>query len=115
MVKVSKERDGLGEYAPPRPQVRQRRMLKEDEIARLIEGYKDGGTVYELGREFGVHRATVSVLLKRNGVALRMRGLDESLRPEIIRLREEGWSYYRLGPRFGVDPATVKHFLRKRG
>jgi DNA invertase Pin-like site-specific DNA recombinase len=93
------------------PQVRQRRMLKEDEIARLIEGYTDGRTVYELGREFGIHRTTVSVILKRNGVALRTRGLDESLRPQIARLREEGWSYCRLGPHFGVDPATVKRFL----
>jgi IS30 family transposase len=108
---VSETRDGSDEYAPPRPVVRKRRMLKQDEIARLVEGYQDGKTVYELGREFGVHRTTVSVILKRNGAVIRRQGLDQSLRTELVRLRQEGWSYYRLGPRFGVDPATVKRFL----
>jgi hypothetical protein len=108
---VSEARDSSGEFAPPRPVVRRRRTLKPDEIVRLIKGYGDGTTVYELGREFGIHRTTASVILKRNGSVIRRRGLDESLRPEITRLREEGWSYYRLGPRFGVAPATVKRFL----
>jgi hypothetical protein len=65
-------------------------VLKEDEIARLIEGYQNGKTVYQLAAQFGVHRVTVGVILKRNGVEIRRRGCDESQRAEVARLRGEG-------------------------
>jgi IS30 family transposase len=108
---VSTDWDGSSEYAMSRPLSRTKRQLNAVQVGKLIEAYRSGKTVYELGRDFGIHRATVGVILKRNDVPMRMRGLDESLRHEITRLREEGWSYYRLGPRFGVDPSTVKRFL----
>jgi len=67
--------------------------------------------VYELGVMFGIHRQTVSGHLHRRGAPMRMRGLDESLCPEIVRLRGEGWSLARLGDRFAVDPSTVRNYL----
>jgi transposase-like protein len=72
---ASKGRDSSEEFDPPRPEVRKRRVLKEEEVARLIEGYRNGKTVHELASEFGVHRVRVGVILKRNGVETRRRGL----------------------------------------
>jgi hypothetical protein len=65
-------------------------VINAFQTEKLIEGYRRGKTVYELGREFGIHLATVGVILKRNNMPMRMRGLDELLRLEIVRLREEG-------------------------
>ena len=58
--------------------------LTEAQVDRLVEGYLGGQTVYELGRVFGIARQTVSEHLHRRGVTMRGRGLDESLRPEIV-------------------------------
>jgi IS30 family transposase len=107
---VSEARDSSGEFAPPRPVCRKKRTLSAGEIDRLVEGYRSGSTMKELARQFGVHRVTVSLLVKRAGVPVRRASLDESLRPEIARLRDEGWSYSRPGDRYGVDPATVRRF-----
>ena len=84
------------------------------QLDRLVEGYLKGKTVYELGRQFGIARKTVSEHLHRRGVPMRMRGLDESLRPEITRLHDEGWSLKRLGDRFRVDASTVRNFLLRK-
>jgi len=65
-------------------------VLKGAETERLAEAYLSGKTVYELGREFGIHRTTVGIILKRHGVPMRMRGLDEALRVEVTRLHDEG-------------------------
>jgi IS30 family transposase len=107
---VSKGRDSSREFDPPRAIVRKQRVLKEDEVARLIEGYRNGGTMYQLAAQFGVHRVTVGVILKRNGVEIRRRGLDESQRAEVARLRGEGMSYSRIGEWLGVDASTVRRF-----
>ncbi len=107
---ASEARDSSDEFAAPRLVCRKQRLLSADDAVRLVDGYRDGKTVYELGREFGIHRVTVSAHLKRAGVPMRRLGLDESLRAEITRLRDEGWSYARLGERYNVDPATVRRF-----
>jgi len=70
--------------------------------------------VYELGRQFGIARQTVSEHLHGRGVPMRMRGLDDALRPEITRSHDEGWSLKGLGDRFGVDASTVRDFLLRR-
>jgi DNA-binding CsgD family transcriptional regulator len=108
---VSKAWDGSGEYDAPRPVCRKKRVLSQREVEALIEGYQNGRTVYELGAEFGIHRGTVSKLLKRVGVPMRRRGLDESQYREVAALRAKGMSFAKLGERFGVDASTVRRFL----
>ena len=104
-------RDGVGEFAPPAGFRRHIKVLNDDEIARLIEAYQSGKTVYELGRKFGIHRTTVGIILRRHGVSTVRRALAEDQRAEVARLRGEGWSYARLGERFGVHATTVRSFL----
>ena len=92
---------------------RSHKVLSGTEVERLAAEYLSGKTVYELGREFGIHRTTVGIILKRHGVKMRRQGIDASLRAEIIQLRQDGWSYARLGERYGVDPSTISNFLRR--
>jgi transposase-like protein len=80
---VSEARDSSDEFAPPRPDCRKKRTLSAEEIDRLVEGYPGGSTIKELARQFGVHRVTFSLLVKRAGVPARRAGLGESLRPEF--------------------------------
>jgi IS30 family transposase len=97
----------------PKPVRRKVRQLSQDEVDRLVEEYKNGKTVYELGAEFSIHRTTVSRILERHDVTMRRLVLNESQRDEVARLRAEGWSYNRLGERFGVDPATVRRSMHR--
>lgn len=55
------------------------------------------------------------MLLKRQGVELRRRGLGAEQIDEAVRLYGEGWSLMRIGARFKVDSTTVWHRLRERG
>jgi DNA-directed RNA polymerase specialized sigma24 family protein len=87
------------------------RRLNPAQIDLLTQRYLAGRTVYELGAEFGIARQTVSLVLKRNGVPMRMQGLREEQRGEVTALRDQGWSYARLGEQFKVDPWTVRNFL----
>jgi len=112
-AEASKEWDGRSKFAAPGPAYREVRRLSEQELDRLIAGYRGGRTVYELGREFGIHRVTVSNILKRHDVPMRFQGLSETQRTEIARLRDQGWTYDRLGRRFGVDGCTVRRFLAR--
>lgn len=68
----------------------------------------------ELAGQFGIHRQTVSDILKREGV-LRAPGIQPDDLPDLVRLYEEGWSMRRLGARFGVAAGTVGNALRKAG
>ena len=72
-------------------------------------------TVYELGDEFGIERRTVSVILKRHGVRMRMQSLDEEAIDEAVRLYESGLSLAKVGERVGVTARTVQLRLRERG
>lgn len=54
------------------------RRLTGEEQPRLVSDYQAGQSVYDLAETFGIHRTTVAVLLRRNGVELRYRKLSPS-------------------------------------
>ena len=73
------------------------KQLRPSEVSLLVDGYQSGATVYELAKQFGIHRATV-------GVYLRARGIDTTppaIRPEdvstVVDLYQTGWSLRRVG------------------
>jgi DNA-directed RNA polymerase specialized sigma24 family protein len=101
--------------SPKRRKPGRARQLDDKQARRLIAGYVDGATVYELGDRFGIDRRTVSKILKRQGVAMRRRGLSPEQVDEAVQLYEAGWSLARIGERLGVDPTTVLNRLRERG
>src|ERR1700694_497366 len=49
--------------------------LASEQVEAIVADYRAGSTAKELGAKFGIHRSTVSGLLKRRGVTLRSRSL----------------------------------------
>jgi DNA-directed RNA polymerase specialized sigma24 family protein len=82
-------------------------------VTQLIKAYGEQASVKELAQSFGIHRVTVTALLRRHRVELRLAGLGPEEIQAAARLHSEGWSLARLGEKFGVDPATVWRALRK--
>jgi hypothetical protein len=100
----------------PRRQPRQyQRRLSVTEIRKLIKAYKHQDSVTELAKQFGIHRLTVTALLRRHGVEQRPVGLAPTEIPEAASLYGQGWSLVRLGEAFGVDASTVWRALRAAG
>jgi DNA-directed RNA polymerase specialized sigma subunit len=62
------------------------RRLDEAEQIKVIKEYQSGLTVYEVGAAFGIHRTTVSAILKRHQVKLR-RAVRE---PHRVRTNDAG-------------------------
>ena len=91
------------------------RKLAEEGISEPIHGYQDGLTVYELADQFGIHRETVSVVLRREGVPRRRRPLSP---PQIERasfLHKSDWSFVRVGAEDACDASTGYWTLAKIG
>jgi lambda repressor-like predicted transcriptional regulator len=89
--------------------------LDPHQAAALAAGYRDGMTIKELAQQYGVHRTTVTELLRRHGVELRQPGLAPENILAAARLYGEGWSLARLGAKYSVDPVTVWRVLRAAG
>jgi DNA-binding CsgD family transcriptional regulator len=91
------------------------KILSDEEVSELIIGYKSGLTIYQLAKQFGCHRTTVSQHLKSRGVEMRNRPLTEKQIDEVARLYESGLSCTKVGKIIGVDGETVHRRLRERG
>jgi DNA invertase Pin-like site-specific DNA recombinase len=101
--------------APERTPQGRAKQLKDKQAQELIAAYRAGATVYELGRRFGIHRSTVSKILERHGVAMRVAGMSPEQIDEAVRLYQDGWSLARIGRRMNVNDMTVLRRLQERG
>jgi hypothetical protein len=81
----------------------------------LAIAYRSGKATKELSGQFGIHRATVTAILRRLGVDLRQRGLTDEQVAEACCLYPEGWSLARLAERYDVDDMTVRRYLLLAG
>jgi Mn-dependent DtxR family transcriptional regulator len=81
----------------------------------MASEYQAGATTYDLAIRFKIHRTTVSGHLRRLGVALRRRGLNEHQIDQAVVLYGQGWSLARIGREFHVNDGTVWAGLRARG
>ena len=91
------------------------RQLSRAESARLVKAYCAGATVYQLAAEFDVHRVTIGKLLRRQGVRLRLDGLNDSELAEAITIYRQGLPLAKVAKRFGVDPSTVCRQFKAHG
>ena len=98
-----------------RTEPKRAKQLNQSELARLTERYCAGATVYQLAKEFGVHRSTVALRLKQAGVELRGQSPTDQQVDEMIQLYTQGLSLEKVGRRTGFDASTVMHCLRRRG
>jgi lambda repressor-like predicted transcriptional regulator len=89
--------------------------LNHHQADALAAAYTDGKSIKELAQRYGVHRTTVSALLRRFNVEFRQRGLAASDVTTAVRLYAQGWSLARLGERLQVDDMTVRRALLASG
>ena len=107
-----------GSPAPKRPKRRApgtARQLDAAQTQALIDAYRTGSTVYQLGDQFGIDRRTVGKILTRNGVQTKHPGLSADDIDRAVQLYADGWSLARVGERLGVTAMTVQRRLRERG
>lgn len=92
--------------------IRQRqRRLSETQALLMADKYQSGATVYQLAKEFGISRHTVSERLKKVGVAMRQQSPSSELIGSMVGLYESGLSLAEVGARTGTSPGTVRRYL----
>jgi len=91
------------------------RRLREPEIDELVTSYLAGLTVYELARQFSIHRYTVSEILERRGVSRRYRKLSPEQLDLACTLYRDGLSLTKVGNQLGRRAETVRQALMKAG
>lgn len=92
--------------------------LASDQVKQLVAFYKQGDSIYELSRRFGIHRGTVKDHLRRAGIAIRpgnQAKLSDDDKDEIAKLYAAGLSINKLALQFGVTDNPVHNALRERG
>lgn len=89
--------------------------ISDEQALRVAEGYAAGKTVYDLATEFSCHRVTISAVLKRQGIALRLQPAAEEEVERMIKLYQSGLSLAVVGERIGVNASTVLRHLRDNG
>jgi len=69
------------------------------EITKLIKKYEQQVPVKDLAKQFGIHRLTVTALLRRHGVELRRSGLEpaEVRQPPACVSKAGHWSGWERG------------------
>ena len=96
--------------------IRQRqRRLSEAQALLMANKYRNGETIYQLSREFGISRHTVSARLKKAGVKMRQQPPGCELIDEMVGLYESGLSLAKIGNRVGISAGTVRHYLLTQG
>lgn len=108
------ERKTLPEQDKRRPKQKQTRITK-DHTQELIQRYQAGETIYELSDAYGINRRTVSIILKREGIATRHRKLSDDDITDAIELYESGRSLVDVGAELNVNAGTILNHLKRRG
>jgi len=93
---------------------RQRRLSKAQALL-MAKRYQAGATVYQLAKEFGISRHTVSARLKKAGITMRQQSPGDKLIDLMVRLYESGLSLAMVGNRVGASPGTVRRYLLIHG
>lgn len=90
-------------------------FLTPAQIETLVASYRAGASTTDLSKTFGIHRRTVVIHLKRQGVPLCRDGLPAKHVKTAARLYGEGWSLARIGTKFGTTANTVRAVLLAQG
>ena len=100
----------------PRPPRARPFRFSKTQTQAVIEAYEAGATMAALAKRYGVKRQTISELLKRRGVTIRLRrSMSQAEIGQAEQLYERGLSLQRIGDELGWDHKTVYHQLKKRG
>jgi len=92
----------------------QRRLTLEQQT-EVVRRYQAGAQMSYLAQHFGVHRSTVSAILKRHSVSTRQSGLSADQVDQAVQLYAQGNSLAAIGSKLGIDAGTVHARLREQG
>lgn len=81
LVKATSDRRPHERQVSRQTQIR----LSSHQATSLAAAYRDGQTMKELAQRYGVHRTTVSALLRRLNVELRSRRYRDAASPGVAR------------------------------
>ena len=106
------------ESVPPEPEPQAPDILPKlprDQVLVLVDAYRAGATVYQLATQFGIHRQTVSRILKRSGVTMRRRTLSAEEVAQLLQAHQQGDTIQNIAARYGIQPSTVRKRLEESG
>lgn len=108
-----KARPEVARVAPPIPRIA--KQIGAEQSAQLADDYRQGMTVGDLAKKYGIHRVTVSDHLAVHCIAKRLRGLDETQVLDAAERYQASTSLAVLGKKYGVSPTTVRKALIEQG
>ena len=95
--------------------IQQQKRLNAKQIARLVEGYNSGKSVYELAEQFGCHRTTVSRQLKLQGVNVTISKFDSLDADNVTSMYAKQRTLKEISDKYCVGPQVVARCLRENG
>jgi hypothetical protein len=87
---------------------RRRHYIESDDVSEMIQSYRAGSTLKEIGAKFRITGSRVSSLLKDRGVRIRNQSLEPEAIALAIELYESGLSLAKVGAKLSCDANTVR-------
>lgn len=92
------------------------KRLSDEEISAVIEGYKSGKTTYQLAKQFGTHKNTISKALKKAGIDPSNSTAQKKLNTEeVIKMYGKYHTTAEIAKLYGVHPNSVVRCLKNHG
>jgi len=94
----------------------EQKRLNGEEIELLVDGYKEGKSVYTLADEFGCGRVTVSNILKRHGHEVCNRVAQKKLDADaVITMYNKMHTTEEIAQKCGVSTSSIVRCLKANG
>ena len=100
-------------YERTGPMRQRQRRLSEPRARLMADKYQNGATVYQLAKEFGICRGSVSGWLKRLGIPMKGQSPDKNMVNSMIKLYESGLPLAAIAQKLGISTGTVHNHLRR--
>lgn len=104
-----------GHDEPDKSGRRRMRRLSDGEIDMVMRAYLQGATVYELAKQFGIHRVTIGKHLRSRGIDTTPRAISLEDEERVVELYEKGWSTERIAFKFHTSARSVRARLFSNG
>lgn len=88
------------------------RRLRPEVAREMVQLHRSGHTVKEIAQQFGFHRETVAIHLKRAGLTLRTSLQDEAFCPRVRQTYQTIGTVKGTAQQLGVSKDTVRKVLR---
>ena len=103
------------EFITTRPRIQTQRHFDSKEQLNVVDAYRQGKTMNEVARQFGLHRTTVRAMLDRAGVSVRPREMSPAQVGLATKLYGDGLSLKQVGERLGFNAQTIANRLVAAG